>query len=64
MRYLIIVKDKLSDKVNNAFYSNHFDYENDYPEYPSSAVMTIVDLKAGYISFNGKDWEPIEEDHL
>lgn len=53
MNYLVI------PKTGPAFYTNWYDYENNYVE-----GMTIIDLYAHKISNDGKKWEAIEEDSL
>lgn len=50
MKYLII-------HWNNAFYTEWYDYENNY-------VEGMIIVKGYEISYNGKDFELIEFDNL
>lgn len=52
MRYLIYFD-------GNAFYTNWYDYENNYTD-----GLIVFDLETDKFTSNGKDWEEIEEDHL
>lgn len=52
MNYLIIYQGK-------AFYTNWYDYENNYV-----LGMIVINLFTVKISFDGKTWNEIEEDHL
>ena len=55
MTYLIITKDK------EAFFTDWFDLDNFYnPE----VMYCIINMLNGEITFDGKIWELIEEDHL
>lgn len=54
MKYLIIPPEKKS-----AFATDYYEYENNYDE-----GMIVVALFNATISFNGKDFHKIEEDHL
>lgn len=54
MRYLIICKDKTS------FYTNWYGDGNSFGEY----IFCVVDLAANKITFDGKTWKDIEDDHL
>lgn len=44
---------------SQAFYTNHYDYENLYAD-----GMIVINFANDTISFNGKDFNGIEEDHL
>ena len=55
MTYLIITKDK------KAFYTNWFDFENFYNP---DVMYCIIHMLKGEITFDGQNWELIEEDHL
>lgn len=60
MRYYVICEDPITGK-RSAFATDWYDYENLYnPEYK----MIILDWEKDLISFDGKTWEEIEEDHL
>ena len=60
MRYLIIIRDPVTGK-QSAFFSSRYDYEN---LYSAEHEMIVIDRSNNLVSFNGKDWEDIEEDHL
>lgn len=52
-QFLILFKNK------EAFYTNYFDVENHFSE-----DMVVFDLHNHVFMNDGKNWEPIEEDHL
>lgn len=52
MRYLIT-------GVGDPFLTNWFEYENNF-----IPGMIIYDIISCMYTTNGKDWEPIPEDHL
>lgn len=60
MRYLIIIKDSDTGK-QSAFFSSRYDYEN---LYSAEHDMIVVDGKKNLVTFDGKTWQEIEEDHL
>lgn len=51
-RYLIVTKE-------TSFVNHWYEYENHYVY-----GMTVYDFYEMKYTSNGKDWEPIEEDHL
>ena len=55
MTYLIITKDK------KAFFTDWFDFENFYNP---DVMYCIINMLNGEITFDGQNWELIEEDHL
>lgn len=55
MRYLVICKD------HSAFWTNWYTYENMWND---GTINYIVDVALDKITFNGKDWQEIEYDHL
>ena len=60
MRYLIIIKDPETGQ-QSAFFSSRYDYEN---LYSAEHDMIVVDGKKNLVTFDGKTWQEIEEDHL
>lgn len=53
MRYLILQPGE------NPFFSDYFDVDNLFFE-----GLTVIDLKNGLFTTNGKEWKEIETDHL
>ena len=54
-QYLVICKD------NTAFATDWYSHENCWnPE----TVHCVVDMYADKVSFDGENWQEIEEDHL
>lgn len=60
MRYLIIIRDP-ETWVQSAFFSDRYDYEN---LYSAEHDMIMVDGKKNLVTFDGQNWQEIEEDHL
>ena len=60
MRYLIIIRDP-ETWVQSAFFSDRYDYEN---LYSAEHDMIVIDRAGSTVSFDGKTWQDIEEDHL
>lgn len=58
MKYLIIATDSRTGE-KTAFYTNWYRYENNY-----APGMIVVDRTQRIITFDGKTWSDIEEDHL
>lgn len=60
MRYLIIIRDPVTGD-QSAFFSSRYDYEN---LYSAEHDMIVVDRRKNLITFDGQNWQEIEEDHL
>lgn len=58
--YIVLTKDPNTGK-KEAFETEWYEYENHYnPDYE----MIVIDLSEHRVSFDGKHWDEIEEDHL
>lgn len=55
MKYLVICKDQ------TAFWTDWYTYEN---MWNSETINCVIDVAADKVTFNGKDWQEIEYDHL
>ena len=55
MRFLVICKD------HSAFWTDWYTYENMWNE---EIIQSVIDIAADNITFNGKDWQKVEYDHL
>jgi len=60
MRYLIQITDPKTGK-KSAFYTEWYDYNNNYSTENS---MIVIDLSKDLITYDGQKWEKIEYDHL
>jgi hypothetical protein len=60
MSHLVILQDPETGK-RSAFFTRWYDADKHYnPAYS----MVVVDLTSLLITFDGKTWEDVEEDHL
>ena len=55
MKYIIVCKD------NTAFYTNWYDYENNWN---ADTIYCVLDVYCDKVTFDGKKWGEIDEDHL
>jgi hypothetical protein len=55
MKYLVICKDQ------TAFWTDWYTYEN---MWNGETIHCVVDVAADKVTFNGKDWQEVEYDHL
>jgi len=60
MKYLIITQDPTTGQ-RSAFYTDWFIAENNYN---ADYNMIVIDRTQHLITFDGKTWQNIEDDHL
>lgn len=60
MEYLIICDNPETGKPY-VFYTDWYDYENFYN---AELNMIVIHYTSGEITYDGKTWEEIEQDHL